>query len=154
MLFDLFKDKPSRSNEDLLEAQGSFVDVRDVAWAHAEALTNKKLANKDGKSAIEEGIGRVIVSAGPFTWQDVSKCHIKIPHPIGYSSPSAVDSLTDIDIGLPETTPRGEKGEGKKVVHRVLLDTSRARDVLGVKFRSMTETFSDCLEDFKKKGWI
>ena len=68
MFFDLLKNKPPRSKEDLLKDIGSFMDVRDVAWAHAEALANKKLSNNDGKSALEEGIGRVIVVAGLFIW--------------------------------------------------------------------------------------
>lgn len=136
MLLNFFKNDPPISNEDLLQSLGSFVDVRDVAWAHAEAMTSTKLANKDGEAALEEGEGRCIVSAGNFAWQDV------------------VDSLTDAGITLPKTTPRGEKDAGKKVVHRIIFDTSRARGVMDLKFRSMAETFGDSLEDFRKEGWI
>jgi len=52
---------------------GNFVDVRDVAWAHVEAITNKKLGNKDAQAALKEGKGRITLSSGPWTWQDVGK---------------------------------------------------------------------------------
>ncbi|KIJ56299.1 hypothetical protein M422DRAFT_23588 [Sphaerobolus stellatus SS14] len=133
---NLLKNEPSRSLKDLAMSIGNFVDVRDVAWAHAEAITNDKLANKDAQAALKEGKGRIILSAGTFTWQD------------------AVDSLIDAYIPLPESTPRGEKGAGKNTVHPVLLDNVRAREALVLKFRSKTDVFRDTFNDFKEKGWV
>ena len=57
----LLKNEPARSAADLAAPQGSYVDVRDVAWAHAEALVHPSVA------------GRVTLSAGAFTWQDVGR---------------------------------------------------------------------------------
>ncbi|KIJ54552.1 hypothetical protein M422DRAFT_774853 [Sphaerobolus stellatus SS14] len=37
MLLDFFKNEPPKSPADLAKDVGSFVDVRDLAWAHAEA---------------------------------------------------------------------------------------------------------------------
>lgn len=65
-----------------------------------------------------------------------------------------MDALTDANIPLPESTSRGERGVGKKAVHPVLVDSRRAREDLGLKFRSMTDVFGDTLQDYREKGWI
>ncbi|KIJ56318.1 hypothetical protein M422DRAFT_23608 [Sphaerobolus stellatus SS14] len=130
------KNEPPKSSKDLTAASGSYVDVRDVAWAHAEAITNTKLANKDAQAAFTYGKGRITLTAAPFTWQDV------------------VDALLDAGIPLPLSTPRGEKGAGKNTVHPVLVNSVRAREELGLKFRSLTDVFRDTFQDFKEKGWI
>ncbi|KIJ56317.1 hypothetical protein M422DRAFT_23606 [Sphaerobolus stellatus SS14] len=135
-IFRFFKNIPPRSNKDLSNAAGSVVDVRDVAWAHVEAITNTKIASKDAQAALTEGKGRIILVAARFTWQDV------------------VDALVDAGIPLPESTPRGEKGAGKNTVHSVLVDSVRAKEELGLKFRSLTEIFGDALKDFQQKGWL
>ncbi|KIJ22553.1 hypothetical protein M422DRAFT_40027 [Sphaerobolus stellatus SS14] len=131
-----FKNIPLRSNKDLSNAAGGIVDVRDVAWAHVEAITDTKIASKDAQAALTEGKGRIALVAACFTWQDV------------------VDALVDAGILLPESTPRGEKGAGKNAYHPVLVDSVRAKEELGMKFRSLTESFGDALKDFQQKGWL
>jgi len=133
---NFLKNEPPLSASDLVAFAGNFVDVRDVGLAHAEALTNQSLANNDLQAAISEGKGRVILSSGPWTWQDVA------------------DALMDSSIPLPESVPRGERGAGAKTVPNIQLDSTRAKEILGIKFRSITETFGDTLEDFREKGWV
>ncbi|KIJ48633.1 hypothetical protein M422DRAFT_28366 [Sphaerobolus stellatus SS14] len=133
---NFLKNEPPKSSKDLTASSGSYVDVRDVAWAHVEAITNTKLANKDAQSAFTDGKGRITLTAAPFTWQDV------------------VDALVDAGIPLPDSTPRGEKGAGKNTVHAVLVNSVRAREELGLKFRSLTDVFRDTFQDFKEKGWV
>ncbi|KAF8581455.1 D-lactaldehyde dehydrogenase [Ramaria rubella] len=115
---------------------GNWVDVRDVAWAHAESLVNDRVANRDRDPAFSEGKGRIILCASPYTWQD------------------AFDAVVETGNTLPETAPKGEPGRGKTAVHPILLDTRHAREVLGLKFRTMGESFGDLLADFKKRGWV
>jgi hypothetical protein len=65
-----------------------------------------------------------------------------------------VDGISATSTALPKTTPRGVPGAGKNTVHPVLIDSTRAREVLGLKFRTHTETFVDMLESFREKGWV
>lgn len=46
-------------------------------------------------------------------------------------------------------------GAGKKpgVVHMIQYDVSKAKQVLGMKYRTMEETTRDSLVDFKQRGW-
>jgi hypothetical protein len=67
----LLKNDPPKSAADLAKPGDSFIDVRDVAWAHAEALVNDRVAGKSREAAFGEGRGRVALSAGAFSWQDV-----------------------------------------------------------------------------------
>lgn len=48
--------------EELIAPHGSWIDVRDIALAHALVLSNK-----------EAGGERFIISAGGFTWQHCCK---------------------------------------------------------------------------------
>ncbi|KIJ53956.1 hypothetical protein M422DRAFT_241216 [Sphaerobolus stellatus SS14] len=130
------KNEPPKDLKDLIAPAGGFVDVRDVAWAHAEAVTNETMANKDAQAAFKEGRGRVALTAEEFTWQDVA------------------DALVDASVPLPQSMPRGEKGAGKHTVHFSVVDPVRAKEELGLKFRPITKTFGDTLVDFQQKGWI
>ena len=55
---------------------------------------------------------------------------------------------------LPATTPRGRAGAGNGAVHPVLVDSARARDVLGLEFRTLAVVFGDALASFREKGWL
>lgn len=68
-----FKNDPPKSTEELVAPAGSFVDVRDAAWAHAEAVTNSALGNKNANAAFEHGKGRITLISGQYCWQDVGK---------------------------------------------------------------------------------
>ncbi|KIJ37200.1 hypothetical protein M422DRAFT_260364 [Sphaerobolus stellatus SS14] len=135
-VLNFLRNDPPRSAEDLVAPAGSFVDVRDAAWAHAEAVTHPTLGNKDAQAAFEHGKGRITLVSCQYCWQDVA------------------DALIDATISVPESMPRGEKGAGKRTTHISLVTSTRAREELGLKFRSMTETFADTLNDFQEKGWI
>ncbi|KAF8519607.1 D-lactaldehyde dehydrogenase [Hysterangium stoloniferum] len=127
------KNDPPRTDEQLSEPVGSFVDVRDVAAGHVLALENESLGNKSNEAAFKEGSGRMILSAGNFSWQGVT------------------DTLVESGISLPSTVPRGKAGSEKPL--QIPLDTSRALGA-GLKFRSTAETFGDTLKNFREKGWV
>jgi hypothetical protein len=79
----------------------------------------------------------IVSDAGPFTWQDF----LDAIHP----------DPTFSDI------PKGNPGSGKSTTHPVLLDTTKVRTVLGLKFRMISETAKDSvrslLEREKVLGW-
>jgi hypothetical protein len=65
-VLNFLKNDPPRSAEALVAAAGSFVDVRVVAWAHTEAVTNSTLANKGAEAAFERGKGRISLVSGQY----------------------------------------------------------------------------------------
>ncbi|OCH88518.1 NAD-P-binding protein [Obba rivulosa] len=105
-----------------LSSLGScWIDVRDLAEAHVRVL-----------KVPEAGGERIIVSAGPFKWQDWV---------------IATRSITS-DV------PAGDESYDPKTVNYGLdYDTSKAGRILGLEYRSMPESIRAMLEDFKIKGW-
>ena len=49
--------------------RSSYVDVRDLALAHALAVTKPEAAGN-----------RIIVSVGPYKWQDFGQCSFTVTH--------------------------------------------------------------------------
>ncbi|KAJ6616017.1 NAD-P-binding protein [Mycena sp. CBHHK59/15] len=96
-----------------------WVDVRDLARAHVLALLRA-----------EAGGERVIVSAGPFVWQDWLDAAPRSPK---------------FEKGVP--------GAGKSAVHLIRYDASKSQRVLGMTYRSMEETTKDTVADWEAKGW-
>ncbi|KAL7416415.1 putative dihydrokaempferol 4-reductase [Mrakia frigida] len=103
---------------------GNWVDVREVAVAHAKALV-----------VPEAGGERFIVSAGPFCLQDFAD-----------AISSAYPDLSKV--------PKGKAGAAKEAndpkTARVF-DGSKATRVLGVKYRPIEETSRDVYESLKAK---
>ncbi|KAJ7162469.1 hypothetical protein C8R46DRAFT_348925 [Mycena filopes] len=102
-----------------LQTGSSWVDVRDLGRAHTLALL------KDAA-----GGERILVSAGPYVWQDF------------------LDAAPD--------SPRFQKGvpgSGKDAVHEIRYDASKSGRVLGVVYRSMEDTARDTVADWEKRGW-
>ncbi|PWN50492.1 NAD(P)-binding protein [Violaceomyces palustris] len=119
----------SKSDGDLPGPAGCFVDVRDVAWAHVESLSNQ-----------EAGGQRFGCSNGKWSWQDAS------------------DVLSVYDR-IPEewrkSVPVGKRGGGREVVQNDF-DGSKATRVLGVKYHSLKdclEATADSLVDLEQRGW-
>ncbi|KAF8531160.1 hypothetical protein JB92DRAFT_2825304 [Gautieria morchelliformis] len=109
---------------------GTGFDVRDVATAHVNAIVTGAAGGE-----------RFIVASGPYTNQGI----IDAVHD-GTASDAVLSAL-----------PKGTPGSGKEGVHPVLFDTTKARTVLGMKFRQLSETAQDTarssLANEKSFGW-
>ena len=83
-----------------------FIDVRDAARAHVLALR--------APPAAKVGPKRLLLSSGLFTWAK-AVAHLRV------ARPALSDRLPDADAGAKETSPRP-----------AVVDTARAREVLGI----------------------
>ncbi|KAI0056657.1 D-lactaldehyde dehydrogenase [Artomyces pyxidatus] len=97
----------------------AWIDVRDLAKAH---LLAAETAGAGGE--------RIIVSAGPFYWQDIV---------------DAANTITPAP--LPNLT-KGSPGATKGKTYMINYNTAKSDRVLGLKHRSMGEMVRDCLVDF------
>ncbi|KAJ6535745.1 hypothetical protein B0H19DRAFT_963478 [Mycena capillaripes] len=103
-----------------LHSGSCWVDVRDLGRAHVLALLS---ASAGGE--------RIIVSAGPYVWQDWLDV---APHSPKYQ--------------------KGVPGSGKGAVHQIVYDASKSVKVLGMPaYRSMAETVRDTVADWEARGW-
>ncbi|KAK7471936.1 hypothetical protein VKT23_000042 [Stygiomarasmius scandens] len=124
------------------KAGSTWVDVRDLAEAHVRALERE-----------EAGGERIIVSAGPFKyqeWMDVA------------------NSLKPSPIPSHPNLPKGNPGSTNKI-YLSLVDASKAGRILGIvaspedsglgltgeriRYRTKEECTRDTLADFEAKGW-
>ena len=69
-------------------------------------------------------------------------------------TPSTVDTANELSTnpleglhGLCIGYPEGER------IYKVTYDTSKEERILGIKFRTMSETTRDTLEDIARRGW-
>ncbi|KAH7921678.1 NAD(P)-binding protein [Leucogyrophana mollusca] len=117
------------TDEDLATKGSSWVDVRDLAKAHALALEKPAAGSK-----------RIIISAGQFKWQDfIDAANALYPAP-----------------KLSQPLPVGNPGAGSAnpaTRHMFSYITDRATEIFGLDYRTMTETTKDVLEDFEARGW-
>jgi len=122
-------DMGGKSLEVLATDGGGWIDVRDIALAHALSLIKE-----------EAGGERVVVSAGEWVYQDFIDTANAL-------SPSPIPSHTNL--------PKGDPGAGKKLPPKIAFDTAKASKIFGpeLKYRSMEETTRDTLEDFERRGW-
>ncbi|EKM56842.1 uncharacterized protein PHACADRAFT_254183 [Phanerochaete carnosa HHB-10118-sp] len=114
--------KGTRTEEQLVSISSSWVDVRDLGLAHALALQKP-----------EAGGERIIVSFGPWNWQDW------------------INSARKVEPSL----PAGKSSyDPKDAVYMVCYITEKSDRILGLKCRGMDETAADIVKEFKEKGWI
>lgn len=119
----------SKKEEDLLAPSGNCVDVRDVAYAHVEALVRP-----------EAGGNRFAASLGPFVYQDV----VDIIH-----------KDSNVPSDWKKQVPTGKPGQGSTVKQNEL-DGSKATRVLGLKYIQLQDVVQDMvasLADHEKRGW-
>ncbi|KAJ7137439.1 D-lactaldehyde dehydrogenase [Mycena crocata] len=103
-----------------LHSGSCWVDVRDLGRAHVLALLKEAAGGE-----------RIIVSAGPYVWQDW------------------LDAAPDSP-----KYQKGTPGSGKGAVHQIQYDASKSARVLGVtKYRGMEETVKDTVADWEARGW-
>jgi len=113
--------KGAKKDEELAAGAGCWVDVRDVAQAHLRGIQ------------VEEAAGsRYIISAGPFTMQDL---------------------LDPLDPSEFPGVRKGNPGAGKTATHNVLYDSSLARRVLGLEFTSLADCAKDMISSLRERGW-
>ncbi|KAH7918635.1 NAD(P)-binding protein [Leucogyrophana mollusca] len=121
--------KIGATDEFLASAGGGYIDVRDLADAHALALEKQAAGSK-----------RIIVCAGAFKWQDFLDAANTISPPLKLSTP--------LPVGVP-----GAGSASPGAVHMFTYKTDRAAEVLGLKYRSLTDTTRDILTDYEARGW-
>ncbi|KAF5391121.1 hypothetical protein D9757_003042 [Collybiopsis confluens] len=122
-------DMGGKSLEVIGTVGGGWVDVRDIALAHALALQKEEAADQ-----------RLIISNSEFVYQDF----LDIANSL---SPSPIPSHTDL--------PKGNPGAGKDFVPNIAYDASKASRILGpeLRYHTMEETTRDTLADFERRGW-
>lgn len=98
-----------------------YVDVRDTALVHVLAIEKPEAAGK-----------RILTSAGPFTFKGLAEV-------IGQHFPEARPRLP-VDLSPGEAASEGD---------RITIDSSFARDSLGLKFRQVSESVVDFINSVK-----
>ena len=119
----------SKKEDDLLAPAGNCVDVRDVAYAHVEALVRP-----------DAGGNRFAASLGPFVYQDVV---------------DVIHSDSSVPSDWKKQVPVGKQGQGSSVKQNEL-DGSKATRVLDLKYiqlQSIVQDMVASLADYEKRGW-
>ncbi|KAG5635177.1 hypothetical protein H0H81_012139, partial [Sphagnurus paluster] len=114
-------------SKDFLTTQGSaYIDVRDAAESHILAMEKQAAGGE-----------RIIISTGPFVWQDwIDTARALVP--------STIPSHTTLPLGYP--------GAPSKLAFKY--DASKATRILGLKYRSKGELTRDTLADFEEHSDI
>ncbi|KAF8342424.1 D-lactaldehyde dehydrogenase [Amanita rubescens] len=115
-----------QSNQQLATTGSCYIDVRDLTDALVRSLSVAEAAGE-----------RIIVSAGPFHWQD----WIDVANSL---SPPAVPGKT-LAVGNP--------GAGRMAPYMLDYDTSKEKRIFGLKYKTMEEISKDMLVDFDRRGW-
>ncbi|ODV81309.1 NAD(P)-binding protein [Suhomyces tanzawaensis NRRL Y-17324] len=115
-----------KSEDDIFQYKGLFIDVRDVATAHVVALEKPEASNQ-----------RIILSAGPFSQQVIlNEVHESFPE------------LKHLPKGDPASTP--------KTLVRVMhgdLDDSKSREILGFEFIPFDKCINDSIAQLIRTGF-
>ncbi|KZT52364.1 D-lactaldehyde dehydrogenase [Calocera cornea HHB12733] len=121
-----FTPEGAKTGSDAGAASGNWVDVRDVALVHVEALAQEKAGGE-----------RYISSGGPFSWQMI------------YDSLHALGHVDGLDV---EHLPKGTPGSDKDTKYNVF-SSKKAETELGIKFTPMGECVKDTLLSLKGYGF-
>ncbi|KAG5351252.1 hypothetical protein C0989_007228 [Termitomyces sp. Mn162] len=129
--------------EDFLKTGLAFIDVRDVAEAHVLALENEAAGGE-----------RIIISAGPFIWQQWGKCLPTGPH-FNIADRAPVDVANSLSLPIPSHSklPIGYPGLADTAKLPVEFDTRKAARILGLTYLNQEQVTRDSLTDFVKRGW-
>ncbi|KAI5449717.1 hypothetical protein NCC49_004082 [Naganishia albida] len=112
-----------KTDDDLKESGGNWVDVRDVASAHYKALTVPAAANQ-----------RFITSNGPFNGQDV------------------VDIIHAFPGEALDKVPRGRPGAGEEINKKAnVFSGKKAEDVLGIEYTPLRVCLEDMYKSLQEK---
>ncbi|OSD07840.1 NAD-P-binding protein [Trametes coccinea BRFM310] len=136
ILHEVGKDSESLtgSNRMLWEAifNGAYgVPAHSVCWVDIRDLGQALVLSV---TKPEAGGQRFVVSAGTFTWEDFAK---------------AAYEITKKAKAPPESY------DPAKVMHMVMYDTTKSKEVLGLEYRyGFEETTRDVLKDWEVRGWL
>ncbi|KAH6904344.1 D-lactaldehyde dehydrogenase [Coprinopsis sp. MPI-PUGE-AT-0042] len=132
--------------KETLGAGLSWVDVRDLAEGHVAALEKEEAKGQ-----------RIIISAGEFIWQEWGKDSL-----IKYKFLKlALTEISKPTVDLANEFAPSLLG-GKAIfkgypdlnkVYPTTLDTTKEKEVLGLKHHSKEETTRDILKEIAKRGW-
>ncbi|KAF8898266.1 hypothetical protein CPB84DRAFT_1780753 [Gymnopilus junonius] len=116
---------PLEVSDDFLKHTYSTIDVRDIATAHVASLSNEKAGGE-----------RLIISNGAIKVQETR---------------NLIASLKP-NLYTNHIFPRGKP----ELNSTILLDYNgeKGKRILGIKYRSREETFTDTLADFEARGWL
>jgi len=127
-LHNAFTPKGAKTGAEAGAAAGNWVDVRDVALVHVEALAQEKAGGE-----------RYIAGNGAYSWQMMYDAIHALP----------ASELEGLDVSkLPKGTPGSDK-DTKYVVH----SNEKAQKELGVKFTPLAECTRDTLLSLKSYGF-
>ncbi|KAI0000835.1 hypothetical protein BJV74DRAFT_116510 [Russula compacta] len=129
-----------------LQGQGTWVHVAVVAEAHVRAT---HVAAAGGE--------RIIVSSGPFFYQDFRKIFASIPSICKLEPDMMLMRETQVDaaaeLGIPKV-PRGEPGSTKDIPVTNILQTTKAENLLGLtQATPLKDLVAESAEDFKARGY-
>ena len=125
MWFNLFF-KPDPPQKNLYHAPG-WVDVRDVAAAHAAALEREEAANE-----------RIIIAGESVPYQEYIEAAKRAAVSLGIQGVQT--GITDYDQS--------------KANSFVLFKPEKRERILGIKTTSLDDSVRDTLADYKARGWI
>ncbi|KAH9487420.1 Putative NADPH-dependent methylglyoxal reductase GRP2 [Psilocybe cubensis] len=111
--------------EEYLQATLSYVDIGDVTLAHVEALKKEAAGGQ-----------RIILSSGCMTWQD---------------------ARNDLFMRKPEYYTSGILKRGNPELRGKVMFTfnsTKAQDILGIKYRTWDETMAATMDEFEKRGFF
>ncbi|GJE97179.1 NAD(P)-binding protein [Phanerochaete sordida] len=114
--------KGTKTPEQLAREGQSWVDVRDIAVAHSRALQRE-----------EAGDERIIVSSGPWNWQDF------------------VNAARKVEPSLPAGNTAYSS---ETAVYHTCFDNGKSKRLLGMDYRTMDEATRDIIAQFREKGWL
>ncbi|KIK51277.1 hypothetical protein GYMLUDRAFT_50648 [Collybiopsis luxurians FD-317 M1] len=129
MMYDTIVRSDSEGKErQALTGSNSWIDVRDLAEAHALALEKEGVAYE-----------RIIVTEGPYVWQEWA---------------DIANSLAPIHLPSHSNLPKGTPLlDGAKSVYQIIYDNSKANRLLGIKCRTKEECLKDIFADYEVRGW-
>ncbi|KAK7056929.1 hypothetical protein VNI00_002647 [Paramarasmius palmivorus] len=132
-------DATGMSPEALSVKAMSWIDVRDLAEAHARAFERE-----------EAGGERIIIAYGPSSWQqwlDAANALNETSRPLAKGTPGLG---ADLPAKVAYITTKAEKILG--ISHNAPLDRPSNGEGL-FKYHSLEETTKDTLKDFEQRGW-
>ncbi|KAG8959164.1 methylglyoxal reductase (NADPH-dependent) gre2 [Tulasnella sp. 419] len=128
----------------LTDPRGNYVDVRDVADAHVQAILQEKAGGE-----------RFLVGVGEKPCLQVTKFSLlTIHHQAPYCWQDVYDELnaSQIEFGIP--IPKGNPGSGVGIAHPAIVDSTKIQEQLGIKFRTLRESVCDTLLSLKERGLL
>lgn len=126
-----------------------YVDVRDVAAAHIKALQTPGAGGE-----------RIIVSAGSWVWQDISKYMANsLPNIWSPATTFACRWYSVVNAVIAVGEPlyklhRATVSEDDIPTRFITFDTRKQAKILGLELRSMKDIVHDVLVDYSNRGWI